>query len=89
MPRRSSNEDINETASRILRQATNGQETVESVLAELRQRLTPEQLVQLGAAILGSKGGRSGGLARAERLSSEQRSRIAKKAAMARWSSKG
>lgn len=37
------------------------------------------------AAILGRRGGLKGGKARAERLSSERRKAIARKAAKARW----
>jgi hypothetical protein len=38
------------------------------------------------AAILGSRGGKKGGKARAENLSAERRSEIARAAAKARWS---
>ncbi|MDP9325158.1 MAG: hypothetical protein M3O87_01300 [Candidatus Dormibacteraeota bacterium] len=44
--------------------------------------LTPEQVA---ARLLGSKGGRIGGRARAEKLTAERRSDIAKRAAAARW----
>jgi len=40
------------------------------------------------AALLGSRGGKKGGKARAESLSPERRAEIAKKAADARWSNK-
>jgi len=40
------------------------------------------------AVALGRLGGRKGGMARAKKLSSEQRSMIAKKAAEARWRKK-
>jgi len=40
------------------------------------------------AVALGRKGGKKGGKARAEKLSAEERSEIAKKAAAARWKSK-
>lgn len=40
------------------------------------------------AVALGRKGGLKGGKARAEKLSSEQRKEIAKKAALARWTYK-
>lgn len=43
---------------------------------------TPEQQA---AALIGRKGGLKGGRARAEKMSPEQRSAIAKKAAAARW----
>ena len=41
------------------------------------------------AVSLGRRGGLKGGKARADKLSKEQRSAIAKKAAKARWSSSG
>ncbi len=41
------------------------------------------------AVALGRKGGLKGGRARADKLSAEQRSEIARKAAAARWSSDG
>jgi hypothetical protein len=44
-----------------------------------------EALAKSAAALLGRLGGLKGGKARAERLTSSQRSRIARKAARARW----
>lgn len=41
------------------------------------------------AVSLGRKGGLKGGRARADKLSSEQRSAIARKAAVARWTRQG
>lgn len=43
----------------------------------------------LAAVLLGRLGGKKGGIARAEKLTAEQRSEIAKKAAEARWRRKG
>jgi len=40
------------------------------------------------AVALGRKGGKKGGKARAERMSAEERSEVAKKAARARWDNK-
>jgi hypothetical protein len=40
-------------------------------------------------AVSGRKGGTKGGRARADKLTSEQRKEIARKAAAARWKSKG
>jgi hypothetical protein len=45
------------------------------------------QTPDIDYAILGRKGGLKGGKARAEKLTPEQRSEIAKKAAKARWHS--
>ena len=41
--------------------------------------------IKLAAAALGRKGGLKGGKARAEKLTPEERSEIAKKGAAARW----
>jgi len=50
------------------------------------RELTPEEQGKDPAAVsLGRRGGKKGGKARAESLSAEERSRIAKKAAAARW----
>ena len=45
----------------------------------------PERVKDPAAVELGRRGGLKGGLARAKKLSPEQRSEIAKKAARARW----
>ena len=74
MPKRSS-KDINETAFSIVQQ----------VAAQSVQ--TPEQPPKNPAAVaLGRLGGAKGGKARAAKLTKEQRSEIATKAAVARWS---
>jgi hypothetical protein len=44
-----------------------------------------DDLLRAAAAALGRRGGLKGGQARAERLSSERRSEIARAAAQARW----
>jgi hypothetical protein len=46
---------------------------------------TPEDPLRAAAAALGRRGGLKGGKARAEKLSPEERSEIAHKAAAARW----
>ena len=48
----------------------------------------PIDPIKAAAAALGRKGGLKGGKARAESLTSKQRSDIAKKAAKARWKKK-
>lgn len=73
MPKKQGPKDANETAFRILREAT-GEE--------------PKTEKDPAAVELGRKGGLKGGKARAEKLTPEQRSEIAKKAAKARWSNK-
>ncbi len=60
---------------------------VDSLLQELSQRLTEDELRELAARILGHFGGKQGGKARAASLTQEQRSEIARKAAAARWKS--
>ncbi|MGH2802642.1 MAG: hypothetical protein ACRDL4_06305 [Thermoleophilaceae bacterium] len=62
--------DLNRLASRIVKQATEPQDSNESA-------------AQKNARV----GGRKGGKARAEKLSAEKRSEIARKAAQARWAS--
>ena len=53
------------------------------------QAINEEHIVKNPAAVaLGRLGGKKGGKARAEKLTSEQRSEIAKKAAKARWAGK-
>lgn len=76
MPKRSSKKkkDINELAKSIVEQATGGQ---------------PKESVDEGknpaAVALGRLGGLKGGKARAAKLTKEQRSEIAQKAAKKRW----
>ena len=66
-------EDVNEIAFRVLQQAT-GESTV-----ELKADKNPS------AVALGRLGGLAGGKARAAKLSPEERSYIARRAAAARW----
>ena len=79
MPKRSSKEpsrDINEIATRILAEAT----------GETTKRVIPKDKEKNPAAVaLGRLGGKIGGKARAEKLTPEQRSEIARLAACARW----
>ena len=48
-----------------------------------------EPLKNIHAVALGRLGGKRGGPARAEKLTSEQRKEIARKAAKARWAKRG
>ena len=76
MPNRSSKSrprDLNQLASSIVDAAT-GNEPEQ-----------PEDTRDPAAVSLGRRGGLKGGKARAEKLSSEQRREIAKKAAAKRW----
>jgi hypothetical protein len=77
MPNRSSKpkkEDLNQTAHRVVAEAT----------GEIGKP-KPEREKNPAAVALGRMGGLKGGKARAAKLSKEQRSQIAAKAAKARW----
>jgi hypothetical protein len=77
MPNRSGKkQDLNEKAFSIVQQLT-GQ------ASEQRSEKNP------AAVALGRLGGLKGGKARAEKLNSEERTRIAKKAAASRWKQQG
>lgn len=92
MPKRSSKRprDLNQLASALVDEAT-GEHTLTSpdrapvvVLdAGHGARVKNQAAVELGRL-----GGRKGGAARAARLSKQQRSEIARKAALARWQTK-
>ncbi|SDY40104.1 histone H1 [Nitrosomonas sp. Nm33] len=77
MSKRPKNLDLNQLAKRIVDEAI-GEEPVTPVPKEKNK----------AAVELGRLGGRKGGKARAENLTSEQRSEIAKKAINKRWESK-
>lgn len=78
MPARSSKpQDVNQIAARILQEAT----------GEAPKTEPPPEKNQ-AAVELGRLGGKKGGAARAAKLTPEQRSEIAKKAAAGRWSKK-
>lgn len=76
MPKRSSKGrlDLNQLAKSIADQATD---------EEPKQPEEPEK--NPAAVALGRLGGKKGGAARAKKLTAEERSEIAKKAALARW----
>jgi len=69
--------ELNKLAAFIVDQVTNEEPEIEE-----QPRKNP------AAVALGKLGGNKGGKARAEKLTPEQRSEIAKKAAKARWSKK-
>ena len=72
MTRRKKREhDFSVTAFRVMQKAT----------GQVEDEIKPD----IDYASLGRKGGLKGGKARAEKLSPERRSEIAKKAAQARW----
>ena len=71
----SKNEDVNEAAFRVVREAT--------------EKHDPEAQRKNPAAVaLGRLGASKGGKARAAKLSAKKRAQIARKAAMTRWSKK-
>jgi hypothetical protein len=81
MAKKKKSTDVNVTAFHILEAITNSQRLID---------LTPEASKKNPAAVaLGRLGGLKGGKARADKLSAKKRAAIAKKAAKARWKSKG
>jgi hypothetical protein len=74
MPKRSSNLDIAQLAKAIVDESTSDE-----------PREPEDDGKNPHAVALGRMGGRKGGKARAEKLTAEERSAIAKKAAAARW----
>ncbi|MBI4966354.1 MAG: hypothetical protein HY913_23950 [Desulfomonile tiedjei] len=72
--------DLNLLAARIVEEAT-----IEDALLEIEPQ---KEEKNPNAVALGRLGGLKGGLVRAQRLTAEQRSKIAKKAAYARWEKK-
>ena len=77
-------QDSNQRAKSIVDSLTEDKEEVSDTNND---EPTPEQRSE-AARILGRKGGLKGGKARAEKLSPERRSKIAKDAAAARWGTK-
>ena len=75
MPKRSSRLDLNQLAAAIVAEATSEAEPIQSDKPEKNK----------AAQELGRLGGIKGGRARADKLTAEKRSEIAKKAASARW----
>lgn len=76
MPKRSSKpRDLAQMAKAIVDESTSEDETPD-----------PDAGKNPHAVALGREGGKKGGKARAEKLTAEERSAIAKKAATARWS---
>jgi hypothetical protein len=73
MQKRSSKQDFAQNALRVVQQATG--ETLSETLPDKNP----------AAVALGRLGGLKGGKARAKRLTAEERSTIAKKAAAGRW----
>jgi hypothetical protein len=79
--------DVNELAANIISEATSEDTPQEQPPEESPQdKFTPENEGKNPAAVaLGRLGGLKGGNARAKKLTKEQRSEAARKAAKARW----
>lgn len=79
MPKRSSKpRDLNAMAAAIVRQSTDEEDVPD-----------PDEGKNPHAVALGRMGGKKGGAARAAKLTPEQRSEIARKAAAKRWAASG
>jgi hypothetical protein len=78
MTARAKNLDMNQLAHRILQESTGEMPKTEPP--------APAPKKNKAAVALGKLGGAKGGAARASKLTAEQRSEIAKKAAAGRWS---
>lgn len=78
VPKRSSRRprDLNQLADRLVREATG---------EAPKQEPEPEREKDPAAVELGRRGGLKGGAARAKKLTPEQRSEIARRAATTRW----
>ena len=81
MPSKKLRPDLNETAFRVLREATG--EDAKTLPPGERTEKNPEAVKR------GRKGGEKGGNARARKLTSDRRSEIAKEAASGRWKKEG
>lgn len=87
-PRKGRPADSNIRAWEIVQEATGerpkrGEDDTAAIIeAALREGKDP------AAVLLGRKGGRKGGKARAQKLTAEERSEIARKAAKVRWEAK-
>jgi hypothetical protein len=77
MPKRSRSPDANEIAFRVVQESTRDHDDPKPAR---KKRKNP------AAVALGRKGGLKGGKARAAKLTPEERSASAKRAAAARWS---
>jgi hypothetical protein len=83
MPKRSSKPlDINQLAAAIVAEAT----AEGAPKAEPLEQQPPVSEKNPAAVALGRLGGKKGGPARAQKLTAEERSEIASKAAITRWS---
>lgn len=80
--RKSASRDFNQIARSVVDQATGA---VGKAARAIREAAVPEREKDPAAVALGRKGGLKGGKTRAAKLTKEQRSESARKAAKARW----
>lgn len=83
--RKKRDHDFSVNAFRVAQEAT---EESDGILASIEESTTSARK-NPNAVALGRLGGKKGGKARAAKLTPEQRSEIARKAAQARWSTRG
>lgn len=86
MPKRSGKRDFSQVAFDIVQEATQEPDVEEAPTPAATQ---DEAALRAVMAEMGRRGGKKGGKARAEKLTPEERSEIARKAAQARWGKKG
>jgi hypothetical protein len=79
MAKRRKNEDVNEIAFRVLREATTREPVPPTLITAAKKKKNP------AAVALGKLGGKKGGRARANKLDPARRREIASDAAKARW----
>ena len=79
--------DVNETAARVMREATGQAEKTDpdEQPDESPDAKVDEDSKDPAAVALGRRGGKKGGPARAKKLTPDERSEIARIAALARW----
>lgn len=87
MAKKNKSSDINVTAHEIL-QALTGEPAGSTSVKRDTAKKKDQPKKNPAAVALGRLGGLKGGKARAESLSQNKRSQIAKKAALARWAAK-
>ena len=83
MAKKNPESDVNVTAFEILRPVTGESADISLKGKNTKKKDLPKK--NPAAVALGRLGGLKGGKARAEKLSTQQKTQIAKKAALARW----
>ena len=83
--RKKRDHDFSINAFRVVQEATSADETDTLVVNVVQPQSQQSDGKNPNAVALGRLGGKKGGKARAQKLTAEQRSAIARKAAQARW----